>query len=76
MSATKNNFTFKTPTEFAAWTLGVRDDFMENGIAKIKSREITARQLEKKLAVTKDLLNAGIAHAKTLGFAADFPTLE
>jgi hypothetical protein len=76
MSTSKNNFDFTTPSGFLSWVADVRDDFLNNGIAKIKNREITAKQLEKKLKTTRDQLNAGIAYAKSLGFAKDFLPLE
>jgi hypothetical protein len=69
-------FTFTTPSEFVAWVLSVKNDMVENGLTKIKRHEITQGQLQKKLDATRDLLNAGIAHAKTLGLPVDVATLK
>lgn len=68
MSKVKQKFTFTTIDEVNQWMVSVRDDFIENGLSKIKSGEITVQQLQERMNKTEQLLNDGLAYAKTLGW--------
>lgn len=71
MSKVKQKFTFTTIDEVNQWMVSVRDDFIENGLSKVKSGEITVQQLQERANKTEQLLNDGLAYAKTLRLGVD-----